>query len=1322
MNSFTHPVYSSFALCLCFLLISLAMGHFNISTLNLNGARDVTKRSLLYELMKVKRTEVMFVQETHSDCINECNWKREWEGEVVLSHKSSSSGGVGILFSKSFTPASFEVEQVIEGRLLVVRAVFELYKLVFINVYAPTTGPQRVLFLHTLSTRLSQIDTEDFLFLGGDLNCTEFDSYDRNHLEPHKASQSALRKLIETHDLDDVWRSFNGDKRQYTWAHSRGNLISLARLDRFYCFKHHFNIFKKCRILPVGFTDHALVDCSVLISNLKPKSAYWHFNTALLHDEHFKDVFRFFWGVFKNRKKDYNSLRQWWDCGKVEIMQLCQEYTLNVTRDITRSIEDLGIEIVELQSLVDSTGNRGHIENLKTKNSALRDLLGTKAQGALVRSRFQSATLMDAPSKFFFGLEKRNGQSRLIHALRSDTGQELRDAKDIRKRAVDFYSELFTSEYKDNDELFDQFCDNLPKVPDDVNAELGEPLRSKELLTALQSMEGGKAPGIDGLPVEFFREFWSELGEDLLHVFNESFKDMLLPMSCRRAVITLLPKKGDLQEIKNWRPVSLLCTDYKILSKALANRLREVMELIIHQDQTYCVPGRSILDNVSLIRDILDISSSLGINVGLIGLDQQKAFDRTEHLYLWRTLQRFGLSPGLIAMIRVLYQDIESVLKINGGLSAPFKVHRGVRQGCSLSGMLYSLSIEPLLCKIRNKIEGLVLKDCSKKYILSAYADDLIILVKNKEEIEKLKETVKDFGTLSSAKVNWDKSEALAVGRWREGLPNLPGGMKWKKDGIKYLGVYVGNDTFIQKNWEGILEKVEGRLNKWKWLKPQMSFKGRVLIINNLVASALWHRLACMEPPSGLIKKVQSILVDFFWDKLHWVPQSVLFLPKEEGGQGLIHIESRIAAFRVQFAQRYLIGPNDLVWREAASIILRQTAGLGLDSSLFLMNCTGLNLCGLPPFYQAVIKAWNCFKWRAIEPTCSLYWLLEEPLINKARFDIQDNSTPGLNKMLCTSGAVKLKNIVDIAGPDLSNTQGLASFLGLKSLRQTRNMLNLWFKRLTEEEVLMLKDYSEGVECPDKGDPFPDLGYELDLEGVSGPLLNTNDCEMVDLYSAKGKMIYKSCVKALNKNKLNGRIDTVWRHKMEADSEVKPVWRVLYKPPIRKRTGDLQWRILHGAIAVNGFISMINPTVSSKCPFCEHKETIFHCFYDCKRLCDLFNKMENVFIWFGEKWSKKAFIMGAGYRKNDCMKWQLLNFVVGEAKMAIYTSRKNKVEGKTGQDALPIFISMVKARIWIDFHFFKGMNNIDEFIEKWCFNDALCSVMEENLIFNIFLM
>ena len=151
--------------------------------------------------------------------------------------------------------------------------------------------------------------------------------------------------------------------------------------------------------------------------------------------------------------------------------------------------------------------------------------------------------------------------------------------------------------------------------------------------------------------------------------------------------------------------MSLLCVDYKLLSKLFASRLGKAME-------TYCVPGRSMVDNVHLIWDALDVSSSLGFNTGLISLDQEKAFERVEHNFLWRDIVKFGFSAGFIAKITVLYSEVESVLKVNGSLCAAFRVCRGVKQGCALSGMLYALSLEPLN-KIRFNIEGLILwKHC----------------------------------------------------------------------------------------------------------------------------------------------------------------------------------------------------------------------------------------------------------------------------------------------------------------------------------------------------------------------------------------------------------------------------------------------------------------------------------------------------------------------------------------------------------------------------------------------------------------------------------
>ncbi|KAI3375657.1 hypothetical protein L3Q82_003721 [Scortum barcoo] len=437
------------------------------------------------------------------------------------------------------------------------------------------------------------------------------------------------------------------------------------------------------------------------IRNVRVNSAYWHFNIALIHDKAFRAALSYFWSIHRQCKADFDCVQQWWDFG-----------------------------------------DRGLLESLTSKKAALANLLGVTAQGALVRSRFLDVSQMDAPSQFFFGLEKKNGQIKIFTRVNST----------------------------DNPEVSQHFYADLPQVDPEDNIKLEAGLSLAELHAALMSLQNGKAPGIDGLPVDFYKSFWSVLGEDLLEVIMDCLETGWLPMSCRRAVITLLPKKGDLQELKNWRPVL-------------------------------------ISDNVTLIQDVLEVTSSLAVDTGLISKDQEKAFDRVEHQYLWQTLAAFGFSSGFIAKIQVLYCDIESVLKINGGLSAPFSVQRGVRQGCSLSGMLYSLAIEPLL-----------------------------------------------------------------------------------------------------------------------------------------------H------------KTTKRVLVDFFWDKLHWVPQSVLFLPKEEGGQGLVHLASRGAAFRLQFIQRLLSGPKDLVWRPLAYCILQRVGGLGLSAPLFLMDWKKVSDLSVPGFYRSVFTVWTLLR------------------------------------------------------------------------------------------------------------------------------------------------------------------------------------------------------------------------------------------------------------------------------------------------------------------------------------------------------------------------
>jgi len=158
-------------LCLLFSFLFF-MGEVSVASVNVNGARDVKKRVMLFEMSKQKKIDIMFLQETHSDSKNATDWEREWDGISILSHNTPSSGGVAVLFSKNFKPISYDFEEIIKGRLLKVRALFENHVFVFICVYVPTSAVERMLFLNTLNLTLQNCNSEEFLFLGGDFNCT----------------------------------------------------------------------------------------------------------------------------------------------------------------------------------------------------------------------------------------------------------------------------------------------------------------------------------------------------------------------------------------------------------------------------------------------------------------------------------------------------------------------------------------------------------------------------------------------------------------------------------------------------------------------------------------------------------------------------------------------------------------------------------------------------------------------------------------------------------------------------------------------------------------------------------------------------------------------------------------------------------------------------------------------------------------------------------------------------------------------------------------------------------------------------------------------
>ena len=220
----------------------------------------------------------------------------------------------------------------------------------------------------------------------------------------------------------------------------------------------------------------------------------------------------------------------------------------------------------------------------------------------------------------------------------------------------------------------------------------------------------------------------------LTDMFNHWFAQGAIPGSVTKGVITLLKKGGRhvWEGLDDYRPITLLNTELKILARVLANRLHLVISDLIGPEQTFAVKGRSMQDNLHLIREVLEGIED-GTEAALISLDQSKAFDRVDHRFLATVLETAGFQPEFRRWISMMYHNPQAVVQVNGRRSEVFAIERSVRQGCPLSPLLYVLALEPLLRRLRDRTTTPALRGVPFASPLtarvSAFADDISVCI-----------------------------------------------------------------------------------------------------------------------------------------------------------------------------------------------------------------------------------------------------------------------------------------------------------------------------------------------------------------------------------------------------------------------------------------------------------------------------------------------------------------------------------------------------------------------------------------------------------------
>ena len=294
-----------------------------------------------------------------------------------------------------------------------------------------------------------------------------------------------------------------------------------------------------------------------------------------------------------------------------------------------------------------------------------------------------------------------------------------------------------------------------------------------ECTLAVSKIKINKSQGLDGICIEFYKKFWPVVGRLLVDVFNDSYSidaEGILPDSERTAVMTLIFKKGEEDEIGNFRPISLTNVDYRILAFVLSNRLQNIIPSIVNTDQTAYIKGRYMGQNIRLLLDIINNYNTKDKQGFIMTLDFTKAFDTLERNFMFKVMKFFNFGESFIKWMKLLYGEPISYIKNNGHLSERISISRGIRQGCPVSGLLFILAVEVLALRIRSSIRLKGLPIGNKHIKISQYADDGVLYLNDKDEIGCAINIISNCGNVAGTLLNIDKCEGMCLGSFNTNM------------------------------------------------------------------------------------------------------------------------------------------------------------------------------------------------------------------------------------------------------------------------------------------------------------------------------------------------------------------------------------------------------------------------------------------------------------------------------------------------------------------------------------------------------------------------
>ena len=336
-----------------------------------------------------------------------------------------------------------------------------------------------------------------------------------------RESSVALERLFNDACCIDIWRYLHPSSSAFTWTKSDGSISS--RIDLIGCPYVWVASVSACNILPCPFSDHCAVSVTLTVPDvIPPGPGLWKLNTSLLEEEEYCRLINDFWTDWKHCKLSFPSLSKWWNAVKGKIKGIMVSYCVRRSQKNSSSRDLLARLAAHLKARLDA----GCLSVLGVYRSTLEQLSAydvKAAEGAQVQSRVRWVEEGEVSSAYFFRLEKKRSADQWVSALRNPDGSIVSTPSDLCSSFTTFYSSLFTACPTDPTAQ-NVLLSNVSSILSPAQADLCEGfLTLEECHRALVCMARRKAPGSDGLPVEFYLKFWDVLGPDLVEILNSCY-------------------------------------------------------------------------------------------------------------------------------------------------------------------------------------------------------------------------------------------------------------------------------------------------------------------------------------------------------------------------------------------------------------------------------------------------------------------------------------------------------------------------------------------------------------------------------------------------------------------------------------------------------------------------------------------------------------------------------------------------------------------------------------------------------------------------------